>query len=298
MLRRFALAGFLLIGQSNTVLAQDPSNQPEKKLPVRIDTKEEPLLKEVEFPGGHCNLYLLAQRAVQIDLGLSARQVKLIRGLVADLYDNRPTTASAYNSEHLIKGSPWFLRAYLRHYLITIARQRFQDHVQQLRMNEAFALTLLQADQLQRLKQVSLQYGTTSSFWDPLIRQQLLISDKQYTKIAAVPYSKEKGLEETEELNSIGKDFFDFPKRTEEAWQMREWRRIAVLTPTQRVQWKEMLGKPFKGPIPSPVLIPEISKSRRSEHSIEELKEQIKALRGQLDRIEKRLSEFEKRDQR
>lgn len=225
MSARYTLAGLLLMALACAALAQAPGIQVEESLPAGARGANQRQLTRVEFPGGYCDLYLLAQEAVQTDLNLSVDQVSRVRVLVADLIEKKRTL-------------------------------RFEAHVQQLRKNQQIALDLLRREQVNRLKQVSLQCGATASFWDPLVRNNLQVSDAQYQKIQSVPYAQGLGDEKAEDLARIRQDFLDYPKRAEADWQQREWRRIAVLTPMQRVQWKEMLGKPFQGTFPSAVLIP------------------------------------------
>jgi hypothetical protein len=40
---------------------------------------------------------------------------------------------------------------------------------------------------------------------------------------------------------------------------IRERKVIDVLKPEQQAKWNDMLGDPFKGPIPSPILVPAIN---------------------------------------
>jgi hypothetical protein len=250
--------------------AHSPAIQGEKNVRAGVAAAKDQQLTQVEFPGGHCHLYLLAQEDVHKDLCLSADQVRKIREFVVDLIEKKRTL-------------------------------KFKEHAQQLGEHQQSALGLLTQDQVQRLQQVSLQYKATASFWDELVRRKLDISDEQYATMRAAPYEQVGGKGRAEELAGIRRDFFDYPKRTEEEWQTREWRRIEVLTPTQRKKWKEMLGKPFKGTVPSAVLVPVAGRARGVTHgepSIEELKAEIKTLREKLGQIEKRLSQIEKGGQR
>jgi len=262
---RYILAGLLLMALGSAALAQAPGILDEKVLRAEVSGAKDQQLQKVTFPGGSCDLYLLAQEDVQNELNLSADQVARIRGFVADLIEKKRTLS-------------------------------FEEHVKQLRKNQQSALGLLKQDQIQRLRQVSLQCGATASFWDPLVRQELQVSEEQYKEMAAVPYAKDGGDEKAEKVALIRKDFFEYPKRAEEEWQHREWRRLAVLTPRQRVKWKEMLGQPFKGTFPSAVLVPAMRTrpERSGAPSLEELKAEIKTLREKLRQMEKRLAEIER----
>jgi hypothetical protein len=114
-------------------------------------------------------------------------------------------------------------------------------------------------------------------------------------KIDVIPYEDTLGNDKAEEIEQIRKEFFAYPKREKDkAWQMREWRTLAVLTPEQRTKWKEMLGRPFNGPIPGQVFVSAISPAQRKESSAKDLKDEIRVLWERIDQLEKRLAEIEK----
>lgn len=220
-------------------------------------------LKKVTFPGGYCDLYLLAQEMVQNDLDLAPDQVSTIRKLVAQLVEEQRTLP-------------------------------FAAHVQRLTKDEQVALGLLKREQVQRLKQISLQCRATASFWDPSVRQALRISDDQFRKIQDAAYPMEAADEEVGKLALVREKFFAYPKRVDKEWQHREWERIAALTPMQQTKWKEMLGTPFTGTFPSDVLVPStVPPKLLGEVSIEALRTEVTALRQRLVEIEKRLAEIE-----
>jgi hypothetical protein len=265
MTSRNIMTGLFLVALLGAAGPTQVTGTPDENIPARGVFPREQQLKKVEFPGGSCDLYLLAQEMVQKDLGLSADQVAKIRELVADLIEKKRTLT-------------------------------FEKHVQQLKKDQQIALDLLTREQIQRLKQLSLQCGATASFWNPSVRQTLQISDQQWQKIERMPYPKEVGDVEAERLHPIRKEFFDYPKRPEQEWQHREWQRIAELTPMQRLKWKEMLGRPFDGAFPSAILVPATvtTQAPLGEPSIEALRLEIKTLRERLIQMERRLVEIEK----
>jgi hypothetical protein len=215
MTARFVMASLMLAVSAASALALAPD---------RRNRKEPPQLKEVQFPSGYCDLYLLAQAAVQKDLKLSADQVSAVQSLVADLVERK-------------------------------AKVAVPDHVQFLHKHQKTALSLLTPEQVQRLKQVSLQCKATASFWDADVRAALAVTDEQFKKMQTMPYGQQ-GDAGAAQRAAVRKDFLDFPKRAEENWQQREWARIAVLTPAQQDGWKRMLGRPFTGTFPTAVLVP------------------------------------------
>src|SRR5437899_2591396 len=121
MSARYTLAGLLLMALACAALAQAPGIQVEESLPAAARGAKQGQLTKVEFPGGSCDLYLLAQEAVQNDLNLSVDQVARVRVLVADLIEKKRTL-------------------------------RFEEFVQQLKKNQQIALDLLRREQVNRLK--------------------------------------------------------------------------------------------------------------------------------------------------
>lgn len=223
-------------------------------------------LQKVTFPGGSCDLYLLAQELVQHDLDLSDKQVARVREIVADLI-----------AQH--KKVP------------------FATFVQQLEKSQATALEQLSKEQLKRLKQISLQCGATASLSRTEVRHALQITDDQIAKIRSIPYPRELEQDIDGDLAAIAKEFLSYPKRAEKEWQQREWQTLAVLTPKQREQWKAMLGQPFKGTFPSTIYISAPaapSPAPAVDPAFEAVRAEIKTLRERIKALEKKLAELEK----
>jgi Spy/CpxP family protein refolding chaperone len=186
--------------------------------------------------GGFGDLYLLAQQAVQHDLQLSAKQLEEIHDLVAQVIAKQKVYAA---EKDMVK------------------RKELADETVKLRLeNSKRSVAVLNPSQAQRLKQISLHYRGTASFYDVEVQKDLRLTEEQVAKIRQIggaTYSA-WNREVNEEFRK-NQDFKAYQAKLEENRKRRDREQVAVLTPEQHAQWQKMLGDPFKGPIPSPMFV-------------------------------------------
>ena len=218
----------------SSALGAGPAGTDESRL-VRVDLNSGP-------GGGFGNLYLLAQTAVQEDLRLTPEQREQVRDVVRELVEKQ----QAFTREK----DPG-------------RRKELADEAVQFRLrHDRLAPDLLDPTQAERLKQLSLQFRTTASFWDPEVRAALKITDEQFGRIKTIATEKySEWNRETEAAFRKDKDFPAYQKGLAENRARRDREEVRVLTPEQQAKWNQMLGDPFSGPIPSPILIPVVAQA-------------------------------------
>src|SRR5437588_1930269 len=94
----------------------------------------------------------------------------------------------------------------------------------------------------------------------------LRITDEQFARIKAIG-RKDYSAWNREAASAFRKDR-DFPayqRRLAENRSRRDREQAAVLTPEQRAQWERMLGDPFQGPTPGPILVPAVARGPGGE---------------------------------
>jgi hypothetical protein len=110
--------------------------------------------------------------------------------------------------------------------------------------------------QAQRLEQISLHYRGTGSFYDAEVRKALRLTDEQVDRIRTVgseqysTWNRQAGTQFHKD-----KDFTAYQKKLAANLERRNQEQLAVLTGEQQAKWRQMLGDPFKGPIPSPTFV-------------------------------------------
>jgi hypothetical protein len=201
-------------------------------------------------------------------LQLTETQIKSIRDAVAELIEKKSTLS-------------------------------FHAQIDLLRKHQTAIRERLTQPQRERLQQITYQYKASVSLWAVEVIRDLKITGEQLQKMESISYGKPAPEGQKAELLAVSKQFGDYPKRDEEAWKLREWQILACLTDKQRTQWKEMLGTPFTGAIPSPIYIEDrpavktLPKSDSTPNSVQELKTEAKRLQDQLDQLKKRIIELE-----
>jgi hypothetical protein len=186
--------------------------------------------------GGFGDLYLLAQQAVQDDLQLSPQQLEQMHDFVVQVVAAQKTYAAAKDAAR---------------------RKQLADDTVKLRLdNGKRAAAVLDDRQAQRLKQISLHYRGTASFYDVEVQKDLRLSDEQVAKIRKIGSATYSAWNrEVNEEFRKNKDFKAYQAKLEETRKRRDREQVAVLTPEQQAQWQKMLGDPFKGPMPSPMFV-------------------------------------------
>jgi hypothetical protein len=187
-------------------------------------------------PGsGSGNFYFVAQEAVQRDLDLSIPQVEQIRKRVREL----------------VEGQREFAREKAADKRKTKARA-----LRQLRRQyEKDVIALLSAGQAERLRQIALYYRGTAAFWDAPIRKELMLTQEQLAKMDSYNDAYTRWDHQAEVEYRKDRDFTAYSRRLAENRKKRDQAQIQVMTEDQQRRWRKLLGEPFTGPIPSPILI-------------------------------------------
>jgi hypothetical protein len=102
-------------------------------------------------------------------------------------------------------------------------------------------------EQVKRLKQISLQQQGMMAFMSPAVDKALKITDDQKEKFRSLQ------MEMGEEMQGLrgggGGDFQEMMKKMTEMRKEFMAKSVAVLTPEQKKEWKEMTGEPFDVPM-------------------------------------------------
>jgi Spy/CpxP family protein refolding chaperone len=186
---------------------------------------DKPTLKIESQPmGGPPPLFLLQQKDVQKELKLSSDQVAKVK----EAFDKQKQEAQALRE---LQGD---------------ARQ---ERVRELmRADHKTMHEILQTDQQKRLRQIMLQEQGAPAFAHPRVARELNISDDQERKIEDILDTagrKMRALYRNGQADSARQQAEDLDKQTTTSI-------LDVLTPEQRMKWKQMVGSPFHGEIPRP----------------------------------------------
>jgi Spy/CpxP family protein refolding chaperone len=186
---------------------------------------DKPTLKVESQPmGGPPPLFLLQQKDVQKELKLTSDQTTKVK----EAYDKQKQEAQALRE---LQGD---------------ARQ---ERVRELmRADQKTMHEILQPDQQKRLRQIMLQEQGAPAFAHPRVARELNISDDQEQKIEDLldaagrkMHSLYRGGQETASRQQAE----DLDKQTTTSI-------LDVLTPEQKMKWKQLVGEPFHGEIPPP----------------------------------------------
>jgi len=174
---------------------------------------------------GANRLGLLAQSSVQDELKLSEDQKKQVG---AEVEKSRAAMSELRGADREQQ------------------RAKFQERT---KANDAAVASILNADQAERFKQISLQQQGPSAYADPEVAKELGLTSEQQDKI--------KGL--TDGLRSEMRAQFQGGGGGEARAKLEELRKVtdeklkAVLTPEQQTKWTAITGEPFKGEIRRPL---------------------------------------------
>jgi eukaryotic-like serine/threonine-protein kinase len=132
-------------------------------------------------------------------------------------------------------------------HLLTPA-EREQRLIEVARANEHDATAILTPGQLRRLRQIELQVGGAAAMRDADVALKLNLSTEQKKKLRAVEAETSVGPPPKGPPFDKGgpgsrKGQLQHRKRAQELM-------LAVLTPEQAKQWREMIGEPYEGPAP------------------------------------------------
>jgi Spy/CpxP family protein refolding chaperone len=186
---------------------------------------DKPTLKIENQPmGGPPPLFLLQQKDVQKELKLTSDQITKVN----EAFDKQKQEAQALRE---LQGD---------------ARQ---ERVRELmRADQKMMHEILQPEQQKRLLQVMLQEQGAPAFAHPRVARDLNISDDQEQKIEDILDTagrKMRSLSRNSQANTGRQQAEELDKQTTTSI-------LDVLTPEQRMKWKQMVGTPFHGEIPPP----------------------------------------------
>jgi len=186
---------------------------------------DKPTLKIENQPmGGPPPLLLLQQKDVQKELKLTSEQMTKLK----EAFDKQKQETQALRE---LQGD---------------ARQ---ERVRELmRADHKTMHAILQPDQQKRLRQIMLQEQGAPAFAHPRVARELNISDDQEQKIEDILDTagrKMRSLYRNGQADSGRQQAEDLDKQTTTSI-------LDVLTPEQKMKWKQMVGAPFHGEIPAP----------------------------------------------
>jgi Spy/CpxP family protein refolding chaperone len=186
---------------------------------------DKPTLKIENQPvGGPPPLFLLQQKDVQKELKLTSEQIAKVK----QGFDKQKQEAQALRE---LQGD---------------ARQ---ERVRELmRADRKTMHEILQPDQQKRLSQIMLQEQGAPAFAHPRVARELNISDDQEQKIEDIldtASRKMRSVYRNGQADTGRQQAEDLDKQTTTSI-------LDVLTPEQKMKWKQMVGTPFHGEIPSP----------------------------------------------
>lgn len=170
-------------------------------------------------------LVLLENKVVQDDLDLSEEQRREIGRLATD-------RRSAFQNSHIS------------------SLERLRSKFEELATREKGVLERLGPEQHQRLKQIVWQQGGLGAFLEPEVVKVLKLTPKQTETVREIQ-------DRTRRSSRGGHHRLGFQrpedwKKIEETWRTARDEAFALLTPDQRAEWDELVGKPFQGELRLP----------------------------------------------
>jgi hypothetical protein len=115
------------------------------------------------------------------------------------------------------------------------ARERLAKHLKEV----------LQAEQLHRLRQVTLQQEGSFALGQDDVRKELKITPEQLKKFVAISQDLQRSVEPLIKEAQAGGNPEEIRPRVEQLRKDHAKELEAVLTDAQKKQWKELLGPPF-----------------------------------------------------
>jgi Spy/CpxP family protein refolding chaperone len=184
-----------------------------------------PTLKIENQPmGGPPPLFLLQQKDVQKELKLTSDQTAKLK----EAFDKQKQEAQTLRE---LQGD---------------ARQ---ERVRELmRADQKTMHEVLQPDQQKRLRQIMLQEQGAPAFAHPRVARELNISDDQEQKIEDILDTAGR------KMHSLYRNGQETSSRqqAEDLDRQTTTNILDVLTPEQKMKWKQLVGEPFHGEIPPP----------------------------------------------
>ena len=170
--------------------------------------------------GGMTLSGLLSQKSVQEELKLTEDQVKSVAELAKKQRETGQGLRDLKPEERMAK---------------------IQERIKE---QETALAGIIGAEQMGRLKQISLQTRGIAAFSDPTVVTALTITDEQKEKFKAI------SAEEREARGQFDRDNIEASRaKITAARKAAHEKALAVLTAEQATKWKEMTGAPFTGEI-------------------------------------------------
>jgi len=171
-------------------------------------------------PGGGGLLMLLNQKAVQEDLKLSEDQTKKVQELAQKQRDSFRDFQNLSQEERQKKGQ------------------------EMAAANQKALAEILNADQMKRAKQLSLQERGARALGEEEVASSLNLSAEQKDKVKSILDDQRKQMGE---LFQPGGNREEAQKKMADLRKATDEKLSAVLSADQQAKWKEMSGEPFKG---------------------------------------------------
>jgi len=166
---------------------------------------------------GAGSLFLLTQKSVQEELKMSEEQTKKVTEMQEKQREN-------------FKGGKDLSK-----------EERMKKFEETAKANEKAIGEILKPEQTKRLKQITLQQAGSRAFSDPDVVSALKITDEQKEKLKTIQEDLRK------EMTDLGKD--GGREKFQEIRKKGEEKALGVLTDTQKKEFKDLTGEPFKGKI-------------------------------------------------
>lgn len=212
----------------------DPSSQNEL---IAVQTRLKKVLDDLTVLEGAGQIILLSQRPIQADLGLDDAQRKRLESITSE--SDRQRFESLHNFNQL-----------------SLA-ERQSRFVELARANDLAVRATLNQAQLHRLGQITLQLQGPRAFSQPEVIEQLRLTDAQRQAIRQIEMDAFTSTWGRPKGDHRGPPPHGF---RETMWDRAMEKALAVLTPEQLTQWKNLTGKPFRGGVDFPPLgIPRFS---------------------------------------
>jgi hypothetical protein len=232
--KRLLTAALAYYGEFIELSRDNPTAQEEL---AATQARVKKILADLAVLQGAGQFDLLNDPAVHEDLGLSEKQRQQIRELKTRQDEQRGDMFKTIG-----KLTP---------------TERDRRFLELARTNQAAVAAILKPEMLSRLEQIALQQRGPSAFREADIAAALKLTPEQKQQIRAIeaevlfapmeppghPYGFGRG-----DPKKMHEQRLKRAKEMERRRKEATGRILARLTPTQKKQWQEMTGKPFKGP--------------------------------------------------
>jgi len=247
------------LGYYQDFIAQRRAGSPDQADLIAVETRLKKILDELSLMEGAGQLILLADRGIQTDLKLSDPQREQLKALGLEFVERR--------------------RDLLRNFNRLTFEQRQARFLELARASDRWMRNTITPGQLKRLEQISLQLQGPSAFRQPEVVTRLALSEPQRQAIRQIEAESmatmwerrrpgprlgpgpggpehDDGMDPRPDLGpgpgpvpgpGISGGPGGSPRDHEAALRSAVNKIVALLTPSQRAEWQEMVGAPYTG---------------------------------------------------